>query len=515
MTQKYERYLNWLKDKNLSLNSIRVYMDTLTRFPVKITTPNLREYFLAQVKNYEPASLNSQRKFYATIDEKELSQLKAVQVEKSPEVHERNNLILDFLFYSGVRINELVNIRHSDWQGQQLRIHGKGNKVRYILLPPFLISYFRPYVDNYLFTSRPGQPVKAEYIRNPSIKAMPENKTPNGEIIREVINNSKTDNYEELVEKIKIRSRQTSPIAERPDPLPKKQIIVSVVFRNSPNPQPNKCSNEKCRQVYQLRRGRKKKKEQNQLLCPKSGEATELLATLEDKSVSLVFFDPQYEKTGDVLVENYPLQYQTENQITHIIKEISRILKPIWTEKKPSDTKKQHPHQKPFFLIRTLIEATTQEGDLVQLTMNQINIYQKLALIQKQLKGIKKGTYNSFQKYYYFTETQALRGIKPLLEQHKLTLTFSDNPESSLGQNTDIAKAKGTEGGEYVLISDRQKFITRYAGVGFILDPAKPIFYKQVLPNEKVIYYRRDIKSPPEAGKMMVVELTGDDIIEK
>jgi hypothetical protein len=62
--------------------------------------------------------------------------------------------------------------------------------------------------------------------------------------------------------------------------------------------------------------------------------------------------------------------------------------------------------------------------------MNQINIYQKLALIQKQLKGIKKGTYNSFQKYYYFTETQALRGIKPLLEQHKLTLTFSDNPES-------------------------------------------------------------------------------------
>ena len=27
-----------------------------------------------------------------------------------------------------------------------------------------------------------------------------------------------------------------------------------------------------------------------------AGEATELLATLEDKSVSLVFFHPQYEK---------------------------------------------------------------------------------------------------------------------------------------------------------------------------------------------------------------------------
>ena len=31
----------------------------------------------------------------------------------------------------------------------------------------------------------------------------------------------------------------------------------------------------------------------------------------------------------------------------------------------PSDIKRKHPHQKPFFLIRTLIEATTKEGDLV------------------------------------------------------------------------------------------------------------------------------------------------------
>ncbi|CAG8847785.1 22285_t:CDS:2, partial [Racocetra persica] len=53
---------------------------------------------------------SSQRKFFVTIDEKELSQLKAAQVEKSPEVHERNNLILDFLFYSGARTKE-ANIR--------------------------------------------------------------------------------------------------------------------------------------------------------------------------------------------------------------------------------------------------------------------------------------------------------------------------------------------------------------------------------------------------------------------
>jgi hypothetical protein len=57
MTQKYKNYLNWLKEKNLSPNTIRAYLDILAKFPAKITTPNLREYFLAQVKYYEPASL--------------------------------------------------------------------------------------------------------------------------------------------------------------------------------------------------------------------------------------------------------------------------------------------------------------------------------------------------------------------------------------------------------------------------------------------------------------------------
>ncbi|CAG8793673.1 9259_t:CDS:1, partial [Cetraspora pellucida] len=56
----------------------------------------------------------SQRKFFDTITEEELTKLKDAKVEKNPKIHQRNNLLLDFLFYSGVRINELVNIRHQD-----------------------------------------------------------------------------------------------------------------------------------------------------------------------------------------------------------------------------------------------------------------------------------------------------------------------------------------------------------------------------------------------------------------
>ncbi|CAG8644134.1 9566_t:CDS:2, partial [Ambispora gerdemannii] len=44
----------------------------------------------------------------------------------------------------GIRVSELVNIKHRDWQDNSLRIHGKGNKIRQALLPPFLVPYLKP-----------------------------------------------------------------------------------------------------------------------------------------------------------------------------------------------------------------------------------------------------------------------------------------------------------------------------------------------------------------------------------
>ena len=55
-----------------------------------------------------------------------------------------------------------------------------------------------------------------------------------------------------------------------------------------------------------------------------------------------------------------------------------------------------------------------------------LNIYQKLQQIQSQTGQISKTERNKFQNYRYFTEQQALNILKPLLTEHKLTLTFSD-----------------------------------------------------------------------------------------
>jgi len=73
----------------------------------------------------------------------------------------------------GLRVNELVNIRHKDYNylDKSLRIHGKGNKIRFIPVPDFLVKYFNN-GESYLFrTNRdkklhPSQIKRMIYRRN-------------------------------------------------------------------------------------------------------------------------------------------------------------------------------------------------------------------------------------------------------------------------------------------------------------------------------------------------------------
>jgi hypothetical protein len=65
------------------------------------------------------------------------------------------------------------------------------------------------------------------------------------------------------------------------------------------------------------------------------------------------------------------------------------------------------------------------------------NIYQKLQSIQSQTGVISKTEFNKFGSYRYFTEQQALSVLKPLLKENKLTLTFSDGPQTAHAEKND------------------------------------------------------------------------------
>ena len=60
----------------------------------------------------------------------------------------RDRLILMVLFYTGVRVSELVNIKKEDinFEGGFIRVFGKGGKERYVPIPKFLINELEEYI---------------------------------------------------------------------------------------------------------------------------------------------------------------------------------------------------------------------------------------------------------------------------------------------------------------------------------------------------------------------------------
>ena len=106
-----------------------------------------------------------QRKFFTTVDEKELEQLKQARYEKENQVYQRNKLILDFLFYMGLRVSELVGLKLSDIDSKRMMVHirlGKGKKDRFVPLSRKVLLVLREYVKTYqptafLFEGQPGE----------------------------------------------------------------------------------------------------------------------------------------------------------------------------------------------------------------------------------------------------------------------------------------------------------------------------------------------------------------------
>ena len=134
----------WLKSRHLSANTIQIYLAIIKQFP-NFSNATIEDYFQRNIYKSEPATLylkkyalnayakfkklkinwnhivkipSIAKKFFSTIDENELAQLKQARIEESDWTYERNSLILDFLFYTGLRVSELVNIKHCDWDSR-------------------------------------------------------------------------------------------------------------------------------------------------------------------------------------------------------------------------------------------------------------------------------------------------------------------------------------------------------------------------------------------------------------
>lgn len=107
--------------------------------------------------------------------------LRLIQVFKGSRFLDiRNQLIMVMLFDSGMRNSEMCNLKVDDMRGTHIRIYGKGKKVRYVPVTPFinryLIRYLRvregyikdklSYQTEYLFLSQKGKKLTPEALEH-------------------------------------------------------------------------------------------------------------------------------------------------------------------------------------------------------------------------------------------------------------------------------------------------------------------------------------------------------------
>ena len=64
MTKNPTNYTNYLQEKNLAPNTIRLYLATLAKFQLKtkrLTTESIKEYFKTNLLKYQATSLKVER----------------------------------------------------------------------------------------------------------------------------------------------------------------------------------------------------------------------------------------------------------------------------------------------------------------------------------------------------------------------------------------------------------------------------------------------------------------------
>jgi len=188
MNEIIEEYKVWLEIQGKSKNTIKTYSSTIKKFleflinnGIIITDiksinssldKNLILKFLAELKVKKKLDSNSLRlyvralsSFLKFLDNENLAkQIKAPKVDKRlpkfitfDELNKllenaenyRDKLIIKFLFYTGVRVSELIKIKKNDiiFEEGFVKVYGKGGKERIVPIPKELLNELKDYIN--------------------------------------------------------------------------------------------------------------------------------------------------------------------------------------------------------------------------------------------------------------------------------------------------------------------------------------------------------------------------------
>lgn len=160
----YEKFETYLREQNLSNNTISSYLYAIRQFHNKyptVTHKNLRDYKMFLMENYKPQTINLRIRAmncYLESIQKENWKLSNVKVQQKPFLEHviseadylyfKNCLkkdgelhwyfVVRFLAATGARISELIQIKAEHVEIGYLDLYSKGGKLRRIYIPSAL-----------------------------------------------------------------------------------------------------------------------------------------------------------------------------------------------------------------------------------------------------------------------------------------------------------------------------------------------------------------------------------------
>lgn len=158
----YQEHIKYKRNKN---NRKQLSAYTQKQYVKKI------QYFLRYC-GIETKEVNFEKNVYTPSERKFITKEDYDTILKHTH-NQRDRIIIQLLFTTGIRVNELVNIRIEEYingntiNGNKIiHITGKGNKGRSIAIPPSVVHEIETYIKNDRFTDNQYKYLIAPYRNN-------------------------------------------------------------------------------------------------------------------------------------------------------------------------------------------------------------------------------------------------------------------------------------------------------------------------------------------------------------
>jgi len=142
-----KQFLSFKKAKKIDDNLLKEYLNHLIEQGYKVATirrkiASINRYLEFKQKQKIKIKLKNEKKLPYFLTESEIEQI------RKRISNNRDLLIFDLLYTTGMRISELLNLKKDDINGNEIRIFGKGHKERIVYLQNDIYKRLKDYISN-------------------------------------------------------------------------------------------------------------------------------------------------------------------------------------------------------------------------------------------------------------------------------------------------------------------------------------------------------------------------------